>query len=154
VIREAESVTIAVGLILMNSTCAFGQAFSVATLKIELQDLVYYEVDTPDFSKFGTNANLTPSGLKCTGPSFGGNLGNRLMGMGDIVAVNGQPARGTYTPSGSSLCLSTVPTAGQPIAATTAGPVLYETYDIQQKDGTPVGSIMTNGLRGATPSPP
>jgi hypothetical protein len=56
VIREAESVTIAVGLILMNSTCAFGQAFSVATLKVELQDLVYYEVDTPDFSKFGTNA--------------------------------------------------------------------------------------------------
>jgi hypothetical protein len=144
----------ALGLILMNVNCAFGQAPSVATLKVELQNLVYYEVDTPDFSKFGTNANLTPSGLRCTGPSFGGNLGNKLMGIGDIVAVNGQPARGTYTAWGSSLCLSPIPTPGQPIAATTAGPALQETYDIQQSDGTPVGSIMTNGLRGVAPPPP
>ena len=89
----------------------------MATLKVELQNLVYYEVDAPDLSKFGTNANLTPSGLRCTGPSFGGNLGNRLMGIGDIVAVSGQPARGTYTAWGSSLCLSPIPTPGQPIAS-------------------------------------
>jgi uncharacterized protein (TIGR03437 family) len=32
--------------------------------------------------------------------------------------------------------------------------MVYETYEILQPDGTPVGSIMANGLRVAAPSPP
>jgi uncharacterized protein (TIGR03437 family) len=132
---------------------ARGQA-PPATLKVELQNVIFYEVDTSDSSKFGTNPNITPSGLSCAGASFGGHLGNKTIGLGDIVAVNGQPAKGTYAASGTTLCLSPTPVPGQPIADTTAGPMVYETYEILQSDGTPVGNIMTNGLRIAAPSPP
>ena len=55
-----------------------------------------YEVDTSDSSKFGTDPNVTTSGLSCTAQSFQGHLGNRVVAVGDIVAVNGQPAKGTY----------------------------------------------------------
>jgi hypothetical protein len=76
------------------------------------------------------------------------------MALGDIVAVNGQPAKGTYALSGVTLCLSPTPVPGQPIADTTHGPMVSETYEFLQSDGTPVGTIMTNGLRIGGPSPP
>jgi hypothetical protein len=131
---------------------ALGQTPSI--LKIEIQNLVFYEVDTSDASRFGTSPNVTPSGLSCTAQSFGGHLGNRVVGLGDIVAVNGQPAKGTYVSSGVTICLSPTPVPGQPIADVSTGPMVYETYEILQPDGTPVGTIMANGLRVAAPSPP
>ena len=134
--------------------CNRALAQTPSTLKIEIQNLVFYEVDTSDASKFGTSSNAMPSTLSCTGPSFGGHLANRVVGLGDIVAVNGQPAKGTYVSSGATICVSPTPVPGQPIADISAGPMVYETYEILQPDGTPVGTIMANGLRVAAPSPP
>jgi uncharacterized protein (TIGR03437 family) len=125
-----------------------------AILKLEIQNLIFYEVDSSDLTKFGTNPNITISGLSCAGASIGGHLGNRTMGIGDIVAVNGQPAKGTYVASGVTFCLGTTPVPGQPIADISTGPMVYETYEILRSDGAPVGNIMTNGLRVAAPSPP
>jgi hypothetical protein len=125
-----------------------------AILKVEVQDLVYYEVDTADSSKFGTNPGVTASGLSCTAQSFQGHLGNRVVAVGDIVAVNGQPAKGTYAASGVTLCLSPTPVPGQAIADTTHGPIVNETYEFLHADGTPVGTVMSNGLRLGGPSPP
>jgi uncharacterized protein (TIGR03437 family) len=134
--------------------CNPALAQTPSTLKIEIQNLVFYEVDNADASRFGTSPNVTASGLSCAGQSFGGHLGNRVVGLGDIVAVNGQPAKGTYVSSGATICVSPTPAPGQPIADTSAGPMVYETYQILQSDGTPVGTIMANGLRVAGPSPP
>ena len=131
---------------------AWGQ--TAATLKVELQNLIFYEVDTSDSSKFGTNPNPTPSGLSCTAPSFGGHLGNQIMALGDIVAVNGVSAKGTYSASGRTLCLSPTPVPGQPVADITHGPMVSETWEFLQNDGTAVGSIMTQGVRLGGPSPP
>lgn len=125
-----------------------------AILKVEVQDLAFYEVDTSDSSKFGTNPNFTPSGLSCTARSFQGHLGNRVVAVGDIVAVNGQPVKGTYAVSGVTLCLSPTPVPGQPIADTMHGPIVTETYEFLQSDGTPVGTLMSQGLRVGGPSPP
>jgi uncharacterized protein (TIGR03437 family) len=123
-------------------------------LKVEVQALVFYEIDTADSSKFGTNPNVTSSALSCTTQSFQGHLGNRVLAVGDIVAVNGQPAKGTYSVSGVTLCLSPVPVPGQPIADTMHGPIVNETYEFLQSDGTPVGTLMGQGLRVGGPSPP
>lgn len=123
-------------------------------LKVEVQDLVFYEVDTADASKFGTNPNLTSSGVSCTEQSFQGHLGNRIVAVGDIVAVNGQPAKGTYAVSGVTLCLSPAPVPGQPIADIMHGPIVNEIYEFLQSDGTPVGTLMSQGLRVGGPSPP
>jgi hypothetical protein len=125
-----------------------------AILKVEVQDLAFYEVDTSDSSKFGTNPNVTSTGLSCTAQSFQGHLGNRVVAIGDIVAVNGQPAKGTYAVSGVTLCLSPTPVPGQPIADTMHGPIVNETYEFLQSDGTPIGTIMSQGLRVGGPSPP
>src|SRR5215471_3284710 len=110
-----------------------------ATLKVELQNVVYYYVDSSDFSKFGTSPNIIPSTRSCL---FGG----VDIALGDIVAVNGHPARGTWVDRGPGLCLSPTPGPAQGIADVTREGIRYQTYEILQSDGTPVGSIMTSGL--------
>ena len=42
-----------------------------------------------------------------------------------------------------TLCLSPTPVPGQPIADTMHGPIVNETYEFLQSDGTPVGTIMS-----------
>lgn len=109
---------------------------------IELQNVVEYQVDTSDTSKLGTNPNITAGGFT----TAAGCLGHRIVGLGDIVAVNGQPAKGTYTSRAVGVYPSPTPIPGQPIADTTWNTMRYETYEILQSDGTLVGTIMTNGL--------
>lgn len=119
------------------------------TLSIELQNVVEYQVDISDVSKFGTNPNITAgsfSGSKC--------LSNQLVALGDVVAVNGQPAKGTYTSRGVVVCTGLTANPSQPIADTSWNTIRYETYEILQSDGTPVGTVMTSGLNAGTPSPP
>jgi hypothetical protein len=78
-----------------------------------------------------------------------------VIAYGDIVSVNGSPAMGTYISRAISTCLSPTPTAGlNEIADIGATSIRYETYYILQPDGTPVGSVMTEGLNTAVPSPP
>src|SRR5262245_10377259 len=75
-----------------------------ATLYVELQNVVEYQVDTSDLSKYGTDPNVTPGkiakglGVGCAGV--------QLIGYGDIVSVNGQPARGTYANRGVAVCVT------------------------------------------------
>jgi uncharacterized protein (TIGR03437 family) len=128
-----------------------------ATLYIELQNVVEYQVDTPDLSKYGTDPNITQGkiakglGVGCAGVP--------IIGYGDIVAVNGQPARGTYAVRGMTVCVTPNPVPGvngsNAISDTTWNSVRDETYEILQSDGiTPVGTIMTYGLSSGMPSPP
>src|ERR1051326_4671117 len=145
--------------ILLASVCcnpARGQA-PAATLYIELQNVVEYQVDTSDLSKYGTDPNVTV-GKIAKGLGVGC-AGNTIIGYADIVAVNGQPARGTYAVRGGSLCLTPTPVSGlngvNAIADTNWNSMRDETYEILQSDGiTPVGTIMTFGLSSGTPSPP
>ena len=130
-----------------------GQA-PAATLYIELQNVVEYQLDTSDLSKYGTDPNVTQGkiakglGVGCAGVP--------IIGYADIVAVNGQPARGTYAVRGMSICASPTPIpSANAIADTTWPSMRDETYEILQSDGTtPIGTIMTYGLSSGTPSPP
>ena len=135
---------------------ARGQA-PAATLYIELQNVVEYQVDTSDLSKYGTDPNVT-QGKIARGLGVGC-AGNTIIGYADIVAVNGQPARGTYAVRGVSVCLIPTPVSGfngqNAIADTTWPSMRDETYEILQSDGIPpVGTIMTSGLSSGMPSPP
>src|SRR5580700_5722309 len=109
------SVTMTVLSMAMYCSPALGQA-PAATLKIELQNVVEYQTDTSDLSKFGTNPNITKGAINNTGaaPCFS----VPIVALGDIVAVNGQPARGTYTSRGVSVCTTPAPVASQPVADT------------------------------------
>jgi hypothetical protein len=52
------------------------------------------------------------------------------------------------------VCLSPTPNSSEPIADASWATIRYETYEILQSDGTPVGTIMTSGLNNGAPSPP
>ena len=127
---------------------------SAATLVVGLENVVEYQMDTTDLSKWGTNPNITSSkaaqgiGVGCTDIP--------TVALGDIVSVNGDPARGTYVARGTGLCLSPTPTVGvDAIADISANSLRDETYYILQSDGaTPIGTIMVNGLNGSVPQPP
>ena len=80
-----------------------------ATLYIELQNVVEYQVDTSDLSKWGTDPKVTQG--KVATPGVGG-AGVQIIGYGDIVAVNGQPARGSYAVRGMAVRMSQTPIPG------------------------------------------
>jgi hypothetical protein len=128
---------------------------SATTLVVGLENVVEYQVDTSDLSKWGTNPNSTPGriaqgmGVGCAGVP--------VVAYGDIVSVNGAPVRGTYVSRAVSVCMSPTPTAGlNAMADITANSLRDETYYILQSDGaTPIGTIMVNGLNGSvSPRPP
>jgi hypothetical protein len=147
--RKPETFTLTV--LLMAVYCGAAQAQAPASaLKVELRNLVEYQVDTSDISKFGSNPNLTVGSFT----SSVGCLGHQIISLGDVVAVNGQPAKGTYVSRAVAICLSSTPIAGQPLADTTRTSIRYETYEILQSDGTPIGTLMTEGLNNGDPSPP
>src|SRR5690348_11688766 len=127
---------------------------SPTTLVIELQNVVEYQIDTTDLSKWGNNPAVT-QGSVAQGKGVGC-AGVPIIGYGDIVSVNGQPARGTYTARGTSVCMSATPTAGAfTISDTTWSSKRDETFEILQSDGvTPIGTIMTVGLNSGSPTPP
>lgn len=67
-----------------------GQAPAATALYVELQNVVEYQVDVSDLSKWGTNPNITRGGIaQGTGV---GCVGVPIVGYGDIVSVK-WPAR-------------------------------------------------------------
>jgi uncharacterized protein (TIGR03437 family) len=69
------------------------------------------------------------------------------------VAVNGQPARGTYLSRGRTTTLSPSPTAGAAIADTTRSGAVDTRFEIQSADGTPIGTVIAVEFGGG-PAPP
>ena len=131
---------------------ARGQS-TASILYVELQNVVEYQVDTSDLSKYGTNPGVT-QGKIAKGMGVGC-AGVPIIGYADIVSINGQPARGTYTARGVSSCTSPTPVPGVEAIADTTWPSLRdEAYEILQSDGTPVGTIMAYGFSSGMPSPP
>jgi hypothetical protein len=145
---------IAIGILIAAAYGNPAQGQSTASiLYFELQNVVEYQVDTSDLSKYGTNPSVT-QGKIAKGMGVGC-VGVPIIGYADIVSVNGQPARGTYKVRGVSTCTSPTPVPGVEAIADTTWPSLCdETYEILQSDGTPVGTIMTYGFSSGMPSPP
>jgi uncharacterized protein (TIGR03437 family) len=126
---------------------ALAQGLGPTILEIDIENVVEYQSDISDPSKFGTNPNITPSGG--TTP-FGPGVA-----LGDIVAVNGEPAKGTVVARPWGLDLTPTANPGRAIADTTRGSIGYRTFEILKTDGTPIGTLMVLGLNGgATPPGP
>jgi len=139
-------------LTIMVALCALachevapGQTAPTTTLQIEFENYVAYIYDVFDPSKVGTDSNATT-------PILARNF-RIVVAIGDIVAVNGRPAKGTLTERRTSFFLSPNPAPGQAIADTTRNTLVDRYYEIMQADGRPVGTIMISGLGGG-PAPP
>ena len=120
---------------------ALGQ--TPTSIVIDVQDLVEYQDDIGDQSKYGLNPGITPSRLS---RNFG-----RATLFGDIVAVNGQPAKGLYAGISRQTSTSRNPSPGGAIADLSRIGMREIIVEILKPDGTPVGTIMSSGFSGSEP---
>ncbi len=128
------------------SQTAQAQALPPSILQIDVANNVLYDEDVSDVSRFATDPNAAAD-------SHGARNFNRAVGVADIVAVNGQPVKGTHVRSAVNVLLRTAPTPGQAIADTVRTGLAVFTFEILKSDGNPIGTIVTNGF-AAGPAPP
>lgn len=122
------------------------QSGPTTILQIDTTDVVLYFEDTPDPATWAADPNVTP---RISTKNFG-----RALGIGDIVAVNGLPVKGTHTRGAiGNLGLNPAPNPGQAIADTTRAAVGVFTFEILKSDGTPIGTLVANGLAGGVAPP-
>src|ERR1700743_3501125 len=104
-IRKAETVAMTVLLIGLHCTLALGQQAPPSILTIDVNNVVEYQGDISDPSKYATNPNVTPSA--------GAREFSVEVAFGDIVAVNGEPAKGVYVGRPVGIILTPTPKPGQ-----------------------------------------
>jgi hypothetical protein len=116
-------------------------------LLVEFENNVQYNQDTSDYSKFATDPGVTTT-------QASRNFQSNVV-IADIVAVNGQPAKGVFFRERRTIMLTPNPTPGQAIADVARNFSGFETvFEILQPDGTPIGSIFLSGFGGGSPTPP
>jgi hypothetical protein len=149
-IRRTANVVMVVIPVVAACSLASAQQPPATTLTIDLGNMVEYQEDIYDPVKFARSPNVTPS------LGIGVGVANFAVAtlLGDIVAVNGQPAKGLYAGRSRSISTRTNPTPGQAIADVTRAAIREHIFEILQPDGTPVGSIMLMGLSGGNSPPP
>jgi len=144
-IRKSNVIGMAILSIAIRGDFAQSQSPLPTTLVIDLQNVVEYQSDIGDPQKFATNPNLTPSVVYK-------NFGVATL-LADIVAVNGQPAKGLYAGRSRSIVASVAPSAGGAIADVTRTAIREHIFEILKIDGTPVGTIISLGFSGGPPPP-
>src|SRR5947209_833178 len=127
-IRKAKTVAMTILLVTVCCRHAEGQAVPVSILAVDVENIVQYHEDMSDVSKFATNPNITPAVIP---KNFHG-----VVIIGDIVAVNGQPARGTVTRNVRMATLTRAPNPGVAIADTAHNGLNADAFEILKMDGT------------------
>lgn len=130
--------------------CRLGWAQASATiLTIDTQSNTFFDEDVFDVKKYATDPNKTIP-LTGTGraPTF-----THVTLIGDIVQVNGKPAKGTCISKFQVLNLTTTSQAGAILADINHFSMNDAICEILQADGTAVGTIAYMGLSSGTPPP-
>jgi hypothetical protein len=134
-----------IAVVLASALPAFPQSVTPVTLLIDVQDHVEYQDDISDVTKFATIPTLTPA------------VNFRTFSvatvLADVVAVNGQPAKGVYTAQARALGASPTATAGDAIADIQRAALREEAIEILNSDGTSIGTISSLGLSGGSHRP-
>lgn len=132
-------------LLLSVSTCASAQ---VGLLDIVASNYVFYVNDGVDFNKLALDPTRQPPPVLRTFSNW--------VGIGDITSVNGDPARGTMTVRGTTLNYNPAAATAAAVSDTTRNFICDFIWEIQQSDGTPVGTITATGVifGPASPSAP
>jgi len=122
---------------------ALGQ--TPTSLVIDVQDVVEYQTDIGDPSKFALDPGIAPR------IPFKNFVTATI--IGDIVAVNGQPAKGLYAGRSRQISTSRTPGLGGAIADLSRIAMREIVLEILKPDGTPVGTIMSSGFSGGQRPP-
>ncbi|MBI3941335.1 MAG: hypothetical protein HY315_10925 [Acidobacteria bacterium] len=136
-LEETKEAILAQDPLLARSGPTGRTAVPPTVLAVDVEKIVIYVADVA-FDRFTT----TPAPTEVQPRAFASNVG-----LGDIVAVNGKPARGTWFLRASTV-LSTPnpgPTTGIAIADTERLAIVDQIFEIQQADGKEVGTIVSYG---------
>ena len=144
-IRKAKTSAMVVLFVAALGDLAHGQSPPPTTLTIDLENVVVYQADFYDPAKYGKNPTVTPSA--------GAGVFGVTIELGDIVAVNGQPAKGAFVARNRLLSASPTPSPGQTIADITRTGLREQIFEILKSDGTPIGTLFGLGFPGG-PAPP
>jgi uncharacterized protein (TIGR03437 family) len=122
-----------------------GQVGTATILEIEMDNRVQYLGDVSDVSKLATDPNIAaPIPARNFIP---------VVILADIVAVNGQPAKGITVFHIRQINLRTAPNAGEAIADVLRNNVVDIRFEISMGDGTAIGTIVASGLGGGVAPP-
>ena len=137
------------GLLALATWPWSGQAQTpgAAVLRIEIANYVPYTYGTFDIQKFATAPVLSPF------PPDGGKAFGFFVFIGDIVAVNGKPAKGLWTARSTVFSFQPNAVPGHSTADVTRGNVIDMYWEILQVDGTPIGTLAASGLTRGVPPP-
>jgi uncharacterized protein (TIGR03437 family) len=113
---------------------------------VDVNNFVLYNYDTFDTTQFSTNKTATNVAMKTY---------NYHIGVGDITAVGGAPAKGTLFCTHTMFLLNPNAVAGngQAIADVARNMLDDCAVEIQTSGGTAVGTIFFRGFFGGTPPP-
>ena len=110
----------------------------ITVLDIEVENAVRYFADVNDPSKLALNVSPTaPNPTKAFTDSIF---------VGDIVAVNGKPAKGLWTSRQYVMGFSPTAAPGSAIADVSQGTIAECKYEILNADGAFIGRLMDGGL--------
>ena len=119
------------------------QTAPAVMLSVNIENVVIYQQDFGDATRFATVPSIVPA------PPIRNFV--PVVWLADIVAVNGKPAKGTWTVRGTLVSRGTAP--GDAIADSGASFFFDWVFDVRQVDGTQVGTIMATGWGGASRPP-
>jgi len=125
---------------------ALACAAQSSLLTIEIDNYVPYHYDVFDHGKFATAPVFTPQ-------AFSGHAFDFFVFVGDIVAVNGKPAKGLWTARVTAFFFEPNAAPGHSIADVTRSNVIDMYWEITQLDGTPIGTLAASGLTQGSPPP-
>ncbi|MEB2362268.1 MAG: hypothetical protein HUU41_02705 [Bryobacteraceae bacterium] len=116
------------------------QSPRVALLEVELSNMVSYRMDVSDPAMLASTGRLVDS------------IPNRgflgFVGIADVVAVNGKPAKGLWSNRGEILKPAPSPGPNLAIANVLSDDHIECTIDLFTADGTWVGKLADRGLTG------
>lgn len=145
ILRQGKPALVTALFAAVCSQFSLAQVAPSTVLQIDLADVVLYSTDVPDPLRYATDPNIPTRGAV---RNF-----YTATHIGDIVAVNGQQVKGTYTSVNQVLALRPTPDSGFAIADTHRNTAAAVTLEILKSDGTPIGTIIASGLSGGTPPP-
>jgi uncharacterized protein (TIGR03437 family) len=129
----------------VSCAVSLAQVLPATVLEVEMENRVQYLGDNSDVSKLATDPNVTT-------PAPSRNFVPVVI-IADIVAVNGQPAKGTTVFHFRQINLRTAPNAGEAIADIVRNNVVDIRFEILKTDSTPIGTVMASGMGGGVGPP-
>jgi uncharacterized protein (TIGR03437 family) len=144
-IRKYEILATTILVVALLRRPVWGQSAPATILQVDIENWVEYVDDTSDTSKWATNPSPTPAAVP---RNF-----TVQFGIADIIAVNGQPVKGTMVRNLRNMNLSTAPSPGQAVGDAPRGAAVTDSYEILKTDGTAIGTIIVSGLAPGPAAP-